>query len=604
MSIIHDALKKAEKDRQTEAEGRMVSNVPASAKKGKGLFGNFRRLLIISSSVIVVFVIFVIFYVVRTPTNKSTENLIAQKIQKDQEEVNIQKEKGLSAISASIEITPQEIKEQRSPEKNLLVAKKVSKITPEDNLPISKGNALISNEDREKSEVGPEQGRELSKSESEPVPKSKARIQEPNPRQDMSSERAGISVSKSSPEVGETAKGKAETVKRAEFIKSPIPRGKASSLSERQVAVKPDVTKKEEERREIVPSEPSKSSTAAKTSEQKPEAEGKDETGVIQRISAKKRKMKLAEEQKTTKQPSEISMGKPEGIGRKKEQKTVSEKNLSKETATSSKKSRAKVEKDIMPQKSSKIGKSVGKKEQDVITRKVAKKTSESSSAVSKQMTSPSRKIAVKSKVEVGSSELTKGKDANKYYNRAVLFEHDGKIQEALRNYKKAIEIDPTHIRAHNGLGNIYLRLLEYSSAKKEFQLVLMLDPNDSKARNNLGLVYLRMNEYIKALGEFRKAIDSSPTNIAAYNNLGITYKKLKRYNEALEHFNRAIFLDEKYAQAYYGRATVLESLGRIQEAIIDYRKFIEYAPASLKRQVIKVQDHILDLYESPARFY
>jgi Tfp pilus assembly protein PilF len=209
------------------------------------------------------------------------------------------------------------------------------------------------------------------------------------------------------------------------------------------------------------------------------------------------------------------------------------------------------------------------------------------------------QKMVIKKKEPV----FEEGGDSSRYYNKGVLFEKDGMYEEALRSYNKALELDPKNTKIHNGLGNVYMKLNKLELSKKELQYVLLMDPLDSKARNNLGLVYLKMNEYIKALEEFQKAINSSPTNVAAYNNLGITCKKLKKYNESLEYFNKALFLDSKYAEAYYGRATVLESLGKIQEAIMDYKKFIDYAPDYLKEQVRKVQDHVMDLYDSPSRY-
>jgi len=64
----------------------------------------------------------------------------------------------------------------------------------------------------------------------------------------------------------------------------------------------------------------------------------------------------------------------------------------------------------------------------------------------------------------------------------------EGKIEEAIREYKKVTELSPAfNIGAHNNLGLAYLELKKVDLAQEEFRKVLQVDPGNELAKKKLG---------------------------------------------------------------------------------------------------------------------
>ena len=58
-----------------------------------------------------------------------------------------------------------------------------------------------------------------------------------------------------------------------------------------------------------------------------------------------------------------------------------------------------------------------------------------------------------------------------------------GKYQEAVIQFRNAIEIDPRFAEAHHQLANVYIKLKSGQQAYRELQTTLELDSNNTDAR-------------------------------------------------------------------------------------------------------------------------
>jgi len=71
------------------------------------------------------------------------------------------------------------------------------------------------------------------------------------------------------------------------------------------------------------------------------------------------------------------------------------------------------------------------------------------------------------------------------YFNRGLAFKILGKLDEAQRDYSKAIELDPTFGPAYANRGNILVLRNDLQGALADYRKALALDPNDSVTRAN-----------------------------------------------------------------------------------------------------------------------
>lgn len=101
-----------------------------------------------------------------------------------------------------------------------------------------------------------------------------------------------------------------------------------------------------------------------------------------------------------------------------------------------------------------------------------------------------------------------------------LVFRQQGNIPEALSILKKAIEIEPRCVEAHNNLGNLLHDGGHLKEAIECYRRALAIQPEFVKAYSNLGMAYQGMERSEAAVSCFRKAIEIQPDYASAYRHL------------------------------------------------------------------------------------
>ncbi len=92
-----------------------------------------------------------------------------------------------------------------------------------------------------------------------------------------------------------------------------------------------------------------------------------------------------------------------------------------------------------------------------------------------------------------------------------------GREQEALDYFDKAVHLLPDYTFAYNVLGSFYFPRRDYPQAAEYFQHVVRLDPMDTGARFFLGTCWLKMGKPAQAAEQFHVAREVDPTYFQAY---------------------------------------------------------------------------------------
>lgn len=124
---------------------------------------------------------------------------------------------------------------------------------------------------------------------------------------------------------------------------------------------------------------------------------------------------------------------------------------------------------------------------------------------------------------------------------------------EAISNYKKAMEIDPKSHVPLNGIGEVYRdNKRDMKEASNWYQKTLTMNPNERKANFGMGYCQNSLGNYSSAVAYLQKAIQYEPTYTAAYVELGYSNYMLSNNTTALENFNKALSLNPKNENARY----------------------------------------------------
>ena len=154
-----------------------------------------------------------------------------------------------------------------------------------------------------------------------------------------------------------------------------------------------------------------------------------------------------------------------------------------------------------------------------------------------------------------------------------------GRLEEAMAEYRAALDIEPDNAQAHQLLGIAYAWKGEVKGALEHFQAAYKKEPNRADINMNLGSTYGALNDYENSLFHFRRAVELEPRHPLYVYQLGSLYEFLGRDELAKESFKRAIKLYPYYEEAILALAVLSEKLGDTARAKGYYYKALSLKP-------------------------
>lgn len=163
-----------------------------------------------------------------------------------------------------------------------------------------------------------------------------------------------------------------------------------------------------------------------------------------------------------------------------------------------------------------------------------------------------------------------------------TVFFVSGKIEEAIEEFERAVDMEPGYARAWLNLGSCYYRLGDIKTTKSNLARVLELK-NDSLseglAHYNLAALSYEEGYYRMALIDYEKAKDILPEYHNIYYGIGVTLMQLDRDSEAVNLFKKAIGMKAYDADFHVGLASAHHRLGNKLEARSAYESALDIDP-------------------------
>ena len=147
-----------------------------------------------------------------------------------------------------------------------------------------------------------------------------------------------------------------------------------------------------------------------------------------------------------------------------------------------------------------------------------------------------------------------------------------GKVVEAEQQYRLALRLQPGLAAARNNLGVLLAQQGQLPEAGEQFQLALQSNPGYADASFNLGLCLLQQGKLKEGVGRLQVALQLQPEHAGAHYNLGRVLAREGRCSEALPHFRAAVRLQPRHAAAHYGLAVCLLAEGKEDEALAHFQ--------------------------------
>src|SRR4029079_6252183 len=131
---------------------------------------------------------------------------------------------------------------------------------------------------------------------------------------------------------------------------------------------------------------------------------------------------------------------------------------------------------------------------------------------------------------------------SDEHNSRGIELADRGWLDEAINEFKKAIDLDPNSAHAHENLSTVYAEKKLFREALAEYLTAIQLEPDSATAHYNLAC-FLSTHASEMAISEYQHAIELDPEYPDAHLNLGLTYADHGRVEEARKELEVAIEL-------------------------------------------------------------
>ncbi len=172
-------------------------------------------------------------------------------------------------------------------------------------------------------------------------------------------------------------------------------------------------------------------------------------------------------------------------------------------------------------------------------------------------------------------------KKASKEFEKGLSSDAAGKPDDAIRHYRKAVEIAPDFYLAHNNLGSDYVSKSDFPDARKEFEHVVKLNQSDANGYFNLSNVCMLTGELPAAQQFLNEGLRRQPDSAFGQFLLGSLNLRTNKPAQAEVALLRAIQLDPTKAQYRLQLVNLLLQQGRKDAAASQLRDLLAALPDS-----------------------
>jgi tetratricopeptide (TPR) repeat protein len=194
------------------------------------------------------------------------------------------------------------------------------------------------------------------------------------------------------------------------------------------------------------------------------------------------------------------------------------------------------------------------------------------------------------------------------FLNRAIAFQKEGRYDESIDSYIKAVRLAPRNADIHYNVGTSFQAKKDWFQAEKAYRRVLELDPNHKEATLALkaltddrketqvseafdkAIALQQQGMLAEAIAIYLKVAEDKPTDDTLFYNLGTAYQANNEFDKAKESFIRAAtlkpedqtykdalaFIVNKKADQLLEKGVNAQTNGKYEEAIVSYLELLK----------------------------
>src|SRR5437867_2735442 len=172
------------------------------------------------------------------------------------------------------------------------------------------------------------------------------------------------------------------------------------------------------------------------------------------------------------------------------------------------------------------------------------------------------------------------------HYNLGLAFRQKGYYNEALREYRLALERGEDRRLTLQAMAELHLLKRDFAAALELYETLLREVPDSPKLWNERGVVLHQAGRPDEALASYQQAVEIDGKYALSWNGLGVVLVELKRFPDARNAFVRAVEADPDHAGAHYNLSFTLSNLGDYDGALRATKRALELDPYYVSQKI------------------
>jgi tetratricopeptide (TPR) repeat protein len=172
------------------------------------------------------------------------------------------------------------------------------------------------------------------------------------------------------------------------------------------------------------------------------------------------------------------------------------------------------------------------------------------------------------------------------YQRLATLLLHQGKSYQAAETLERALHLKDlapkTRYELHKASGNSWMRAGEMASAERNYKKALEVDPSADEIQANLGALYLHAEKIPEARRRFQDALAANPRNDKALAGMGSCLLSVGDKRGAHDHFARALEIEIRNPQTIFHLVKCAYELKSYATAARILEEYVQVAPINV----------------------
>ena len=132
----------------------------------------------------------------------------------------------------------------------------------------------------------------------------------------------------------------------------------------------------------------------------------------------------------------------------------------------------------------------------------------------------------------------------------AGVYSRQGRLDDAISQYKDVVELKPDDLVALRELAKCYIKKKEFDDAIKVSRKIIKINPKEAQAYISLGLSLAEKGLWTQAIESYREAVRIEPDNYPVRFKLGEAYRKNNMINSAIDEYK---YIAEHSKEADHG---------------------------------------------------